>query len=82
MGRTVSDGVLNSTNLVTSATAAFASPADVGAIVAGAGIPGGTTIQSVSSSTNVVLTAAATATGSGVALTITRTTSAYTPDII
>jgi hypothetical protein len=82
MGRTVADGATNSNTTLTSATAAFAAPADNGAIIAGAGIPGGTRIQSVTNGTTVVLTAAATATATGVALTITRLTDRYTPDVI
>lgn len=82
LGRTVADGATNSNTTLTSATAAFVNPADVGAIVAGAGIPGGTRIQSVTNGTTAVLTAAATATATGVALTITRLTDKYTPDVI
>lgn len=82
MGRTVADGATNSNTTLTSATAAFVDPADKGAIVAGAGIPGGTRIQSVTNGTTVVLTAAATATATSVALTITRLTDRYTPDVI
>lgn len=72
--RTVADGVTNSSTTVTSATAAFSS-FDVGAAITGAGIPGSTTIASVTNATTVVLSAAATATASGVSLTITRTAS-------
>lgn len=43
---------------------------DVGAAVTGAGIPGGTTIITYTDSTHVVLSASATATASGVALTV------------
>lgn len=71
--RTVSDGVTASSTTVTSATAAFIS-ADVGAAITGTGIPGSTTIASVTNATTVVLSAAATATATGVSLTITRTT--------
>lgn len=69
--RSVSDGVTNSTTLVTSATANFA-PNDVGAVISGAGITSSpvTTIAAVLSSTNITLSQAATATASGVALTI------------
>ncbi len=67
--RTVSDGVLNTTTTVTSATAAFTA-ADVGAYVTGVGITGGTTIASVTNATTIILSAAATATASGVALAI------------
>jgi len=67
--RTVTDGVLNSTTTVTSATAAFTA-ADVGCYVIGTGIPLGTTIASVTNSTTVVLSVAATATNTGVTLQI------------
>jgi hypothetical protein len=67
--RTVADGVLNSSTTVTSATAAFTS-ADVGSGIIGVGIPSGATIASVTNATTVVISAAATATGSGVTLTI------------
>lgn len=82
MGRTISDGATNSNTNFTSSTAAFVDPADKGAIIAGAGIPGGTRIQSVTNGTTVVLTAAATATATGLAVTITRLTDRYTPDVI
>lgn len=82
MARTVADGATNSNTTVTSATAAFASPADVGARIAGPGIPGGATIASVTNSTTVVLSAAATATATNQPLTITRTTNLYIPDVI
>lgn len=81
LGRTVADGATNSNTTVTSATAAFIS-ADIGATIAGIGIPSGTTIASVTNGTTVVLSQAATATATGVTLTITRTTSTFTPDII
>lgn len=79
MGRQVNDGATNSNTTLTSATAAFSSTLDPGAYIAGAGIPPGTTIASVTNSTTVVLSQAATATATGVALTITRPTSLYTP---
>jgi len=82
MGRTVSDGATNTNTTVTSATAAFANPADVGAVIAGPGIPPGTTITIVGSSTSVTISAAATATATGQPLTITRTTSLFTPAVI
>lgn len=68
--RTVTDGVLNSTTAVTSATAAF-TQADVGDAITGTGIPAGTVIAQVTSSTAATLSAAATATATGVSLTIT-----------
>ena len=67
--RSVTDGVLNSTTTVTSATAAFTS-ADVGSAITGTGIPAGATIASVTNATTVVISAAATATATGVTLTI------------
>lgn len=62
---TFTDGVLNSTTTLTSATANFIS-SDVGKTITGTGIPAATTIASVTNSTTVVLSAAATATASGV----------------
>lgn len=47
----------------------FVSASDVGQSITGTGIPGGTTIASVQSSTQATLSQAATATGSGVTLT-------------
>jgi hypothetical protein len=84
--RVVTDGVttVNSPN-ISSATANFvappATPNDVGATVSGAGIPAGTptnpaaaaTIASVTSSTAAVLNKNATATATGVTLTIGNT---------
>lgn len=67
--RVVTDGVLNTTTLVTSATAAFTA-ADVGKSISGTGIPTGAYIASVTSATNIVLSAAATATASSVSITI------------
>ena len=67
--RSVSDGVLNSTTTVTSATAVFSS-ADQGKAISGAGIPVGATISSVTNATTIVLSSAATATASGVTLVI------------
>ena len=72
LNRSVADGVTNSTTTVTSATAAFPQ-ADVGARVSGAGIHAGATVATVSNGTTVVLSAAATASASSVALTIERT---------
>lgn len=69
---TVADGVTtNASATVTSATAAFQS-GDVGKTISGTGIPGGTTILQVASATSIVLSANATATGSGITLTIGR----------
>lgn len=68
--RSVSDGVTNSTSTtVTSASANFTS-ADVGQKISGSGIPSNTTIASVTNSTTAVMSAAATASATGVALTI------------
>ena len=71
--RTVSDGTTAVGTAVTSATASFTS-ADVGATISGGTIPGATTIASVTNSTTIVLSAAATSAASGVSLTIVRTT--------
>jgi hypothetical protein len=61
--RTVTDGNTTSgSTTVTSATAAFASPADVNQNIAGAGIPAGSTIVSVTNATTAVISQAATAT--------------------
>lgn len=68
--RSVTDGVLNSTTTLTSATAAFVA-ADVGAKVTGTGIPAGTYIASVTNGTTVIMSQAATATASGVTVAIT-----------
>lgn len=68
-GRTVTDGVLNATTTVTSATAAFVS-GDVGATITGTGIPTGATIVTVSSTTSVVISIAATVSSTAVHLTI------------
>lgn len=66
--RTVTDGVTTSGSAnVTSATANFTN-ADVGKTISGPGITTGTTIASVTNSTTIVLSAVATANGSGVAL--------------
>jgi hypothetical protein len=67
--RTVTDGVINTDTSLVSATAAFTS-ADVNRQVAGTGIDPGTTIASVTNATTVVLSAATTATASGVTVLI------------
>lgn len=82
LGRQVADGATNTNTNLTSATAAFSTTLDPGANIAGAGIPPGTTISSVTNSTTIVLSAAATATATSVPLTITRTTALYTPVVI
>jgi hypothetical protein len=69
--RTVTDGVLNSTTTITSATAAFVA-GDVGSVVSGTGIPNGASIASVTNSTTAVLSVAATSTASGVSLTFSQ----------
>lgn len=71
--RSVSDGVLNSSTTVTSATANFTT-ADVGAAITATGIPAADTIATRSSATQILLAVAATATASGVTLTIVQTT--------
>lgn len=82
LGRTVADGATNTNTTVTSATAAFNNPLDQGATIAGPGIPSGTTISTVTNGTTVVISQAATATATNQPLTITRTTSTFTPDVI
>ena len=67
--RTVTDGVTNTDTSLVSATAAFTA-ADVGANVWGAGIPANTHIVSVTNATTVVLSAATTATATGVTVII------------
>ena len=66
--RQVVDGVTNSTTLLTSATASFNS-GDVGRPVSGSGIPTGTVIAFVGSSTSVTMSQPATASASGVTVT-------------
>lgn len=69
---TVTDGATtNASTTVTSATAAFTA-ADVGAPISGTNIPANSYIVSVTDGTTVVISAAATATGSGITLTIDR----------
>src|SRR5882757_622084 len=70
--RTFTNGATtNTSTTLTSATAAFTSN-DVGAKVTGAGIPANTTIASVTNATTVVMSAAATATASGVTVVLVR----------
>lgn len=64
------DGVTNTDTSLVSATANFVS-GDVGKVVTGSGIPSGTTIASRTNATTVVLSAATTATATGVTFTIT-----------
>jgi hypothetical protein len=71
---TVADGATtNGSPTVTSATAAFTS-ADVGRTISGAGIPAGSTIIAVGSATSVTISQNATATATGVSITIGRAT--------
>jgi hypothetical protein len=67
--RSVSDGVTNSTTTVTSATAAFVA-GDVGKQISGGSIPTGAFIASVSNGTTVLISAAATASASGLTIVI------------
>jgi hypothetical protein len=69
--RTVTDGVTNTDTSLVSATAAFTA-ADVGRNVWGAGIAPNTHIVSVTNGTTVVLSAATTATASGVTVNISE----------
>lgn len=72
--RVVTDGATTaSSTTVTSATAAFTS-ADVGHIITGGTIPARTVINSVTNGTTVILSAAPTATATGLSLTITNQT--------
>lgn len=69
--RTVADGVTNTDTSLVSATAVFTA-ADVGSQVWGAGIPANTHIVSRTNATTVVLSAATTATASGVTVIISE----------
>lgn len=72
--RTAADGATTSgSTTVTSATIAFTG-SDGGRIITGAGIPAGTTVASITNATTAVLSAAATATATGVSLTMTNQT--------
>lgn len=68
--KVASNGVLNSSTTVTSATIGFAQT-DVGSVIAGTGIPTGTIIASVTNATTAIMNSAATATATGVTITIT-----------
>ncbi len=70
--RIVSDGVTNSTTTITSATAAFTN-ADIGSYVTGSGITALAKIVSITNATTAVISIAATASATGVSLTITPT---------
>jgi len=75
--RTVTDGVTTSGSAtLTSASAIFTS-GDVGASVAGANIPSGTTIQAVTNSTTITMSASATASTSNATATFGATTVVY-----
>lgn len=67
----VTDGVTATSTALGSATARF-TPNDIGIGVSGAGIPANTTIASVTNGTTAVLSAATTATASGVTVTLAR----------
>jgi hypothetical protein len=67
--RQVTDGVTNSTTLLTSATALFNS-GDIGRPVSGSGIPAGTVVAAFASATNVTMSQPATASASGVTVTL------------
>jgi hypothetical protein len=70
--RTLTDGVTaNADATVTSSSGAFTAN-DIGAKISGAGIPANTTIASINSGTSIEMSANATASASGVTLTITR----------
>ncbi len=68
-GRSVADGVLNTTTTITSSTIAFVA-GDVGRSVLGTGIPDGAYIASVTNGTTAIMSIAATATASGVSVTL------------
>ena len=69
-GRKVTNGATtNTSTTVTSASGAFTSAKDVGRKVTGSGIPSTTVISSVTNSTTIVISHAATITATGVTLT-------------
>jgi hypothetical protein len=68
--RTVTDGVLNSTTTVTSATASFSASYDIGMPISGGSIPKGAVIVSVTNTTTVVISAPAGGSATGVHLTL------------
>lgn len=67
-GFVVTDGVTNTDTSLSSATGGFLGMA--GRAVSGTGIPNGTTISTVTDDNNVVLSAATTATATGVTVTV------------
>lgn len=70
-GRTFTDGAVTSgSTALTSPTLAQFAFTDVGRTVAGTGIPAGTVIQSVTDPSDAVLSQAATATGTGLTITL------------
>ncbi len=69
-GRVFRDGLENGTRTLTSATASFVRPGDVGRLVVGSGIPPNTVITSVTNSTTVLLSNAATVTSTGVSISL------------
>lgn len=69
VARTVTDGVTATSTTVTSATANFGAD-DVGKPITGTGIPANTTISSVTNTTTIVISQAATSGGTGKTLTI------------
>lgn len=82
-GTTVADsqviadaGTTNADATLTSASAAFTSD-DVGKSITGAGIPGGTTILSVTNATTIEMSAPATATATDVSVTIVARHGSY-----
>lgn len=75
--RTVADAVVTSgSNLITSATAAF-TVNEIGRTVSGAGIPASAIIESFISATAVTLSAAATASGVDVSVTVSGVPTSY-----
>jgi hypothetical protein len=68
--RTVNDAVLTAGSTTMTSSAGAFSLADADSVVSGAGIPGGTVISTVTSPTNVVLSAAATATSGAATVTV------------
>jgi hypothetical protein len=70
--KTVADGATTSGSAtVTSATYGFTSK-DVGAFITGTGIPANATVSSVTNATTIVISANASATGSGVSITLSQ----------
>lgn len=76
--RTFTDGVTTSGSAVIASATALFDDLDVGRSVSGTGIPVGATIIGVISSTQAVLSASATATGTLVSITVSGTPINYT----